>query len=153
MTSESKVILDYTTVLFPRVADGMKYHRILRCGLNCVQLFAIRWTTACQTPLSMGFPKQEYWMDCHFLLWGIFPTQGSNLDLLQFRCILYHWVIWDAYMILCLNFNSLISGGFCIWLYVYTVFDYKVHSLTWLLSGKISIYLHDLQNILMSRRE
>ena len=34
-----------------------------------------------------------------------------------------------------------------------TVFDYKVHSLTWLLSGKIFIYLHDLQNILISRRE
>ena len=27
---------------------------------------------------------------CHFLLQGIFPTQGSNLDLLHCRQILYH---------------------------------------------------------------
>ena len=26
-----------------------------------VQLFAIPWTVAHQAPLSMGFPKQEYW--------------------------------------------------------------------------------------------
>ena len=35
-----------------------------------------------QAPLSMGFPRQEYWSGCHFLLQGIFPTQGSNLRLL-----------------------------------------------------------------------
>ena len=29
-------------------------------------------------------------MDCHFLLQGIFPTQGSNLGLLHCRQILYH---------------------------------------------------------------
>ena len=27
---------------------------------------------------------------CHALLWGIFPTQGSNLGLLHCRLILYH---------------------------------------------------------------
>ena len=30
-----------------------------------------------QAPLSMGFPRQEYW-GCHFLLQGIFLTQGSS---------------------------------------------------------------------------
>ena len=29
-------------------------------------------------------------MDCHFLLQGIFPTQGSSLGLLHCRWILYH---------------------------------------------------------------
>ena len=29
-------------------------------------------------------------MDCHFLLQGIFPTQGSNLGLPHCRQILYH---------------------------------------------------------------
>ena len=24
----------------------------------------------------MGFPRLEYWSGCHFLLQGIFPTQG-----------------------------------------------------------------------------
>ena len=27
---------------------------------------------------TRGFPRQEYWSGCHFLLQGIFPTQGSN---------------------------------------------------------------------------
>ena len=35
--------------------------------------------------LSMGFSRQEYTgVDCHFLLQGLFPTQGSN------SC-LQHW--------------------------------------------------------------
>ena len=40
------------------------------------------WTIARQAPLSMGFSRQEYWSGCHALLWGIFPTQGSNTCLL-----------------------------------------------------------------------
>ena len=27
---------------------------------------------------ATGIPQQEYWMCCHFLLQGIFPTQGLN---------------------------------------------------------------------------
>ena len=37
------------------------------------------WTIACQTPLSMGFSKQEYWGGLLFPSQGIFLTQGSNL--------------------------------------------------------------------------
>ena len=29
-------------------------------SLSHVQLFATPWTIACQTPLSMGFPRQKY---------------------------------------------------------------------------------------------
>ena len=29
--------------------------------LNCVQLFVTPWIVASQAPLSMGFPRQEYW--------------------------------------------------------------------------------------------
>ena len=29
--------------------------------LGRVQLFATLWTVAYQAPLSMGFPRQEYW--------------------------------------------------------------------------------------------
>jgi len=32
---------------------------------------------------SLGFSRQEYWRGCHFLLQGIFPTQGSNPCLLH----------------------------------------------------------------------
>ena len=30
-------------------------------SLSHVRLFVTPWTVACQAPLSMGFPKQEYW--------------------------------------------------------------------------------------------
>ena len=43
-----------------------------------VRLFATPWTVAYEAPPSMGFSRQEYWSGCHFLLQGIFPTQGSN---------------------------------------------------------------------------
>ena len=47
------------------------------------------WTVARQAPLSMEFSRQEYWSGLPVLLQQIFPTQGSNLDLLHFRQILY----------------------------------------------------------------
>ena len=31
------------------------------CILGHVQLLVMPWTIACQDPLSMGFPRQEYW--------------------------------------------------------------------------------------------
>ena len=50
-----------------------------------VQLFAVLWTIALQTHLSMGFFRQEYWsgLPCPG---GIFLTQGSNPCLL---CLLH----------------------------------------------------------------
>ena len=44
----------------------------------------LNWTIALQAPLSMGFPRQEYW-SYHFLFQGIFPTQGSNPSLLHWQ--------------------------------------------------------------------
>ena len=58
----------------------------LLSSFSCVWLFATPRTVALQAPLSMGFSRQEY---CHFLLQGIFPTQGSNPCLLHCRRILY----------------------------------------------------------------
>ena len=55
-----------------------------------VRLFVIPWTVACQALLSVGFSRQEYWSGCHFLFQGIFPTQGSNLQLLHCKQFLYH---------------------------------------------------------------
>ena len=34
--------------------------------LSNVRLFATPWTVACQVPLSMGFPRQEYWSRLSF---------------------------------------------------------------------------------------
>ena len=47
-------------------------------SLSHVQVFATPQTAACQSPLSMGFPRQEYRTGCHFLLQGIFLTQELN---------------------------------------------------------------------------
>ena len=43
-----------------------------------VRLFVTPWTVAYQASLSMGFSRQNTGVDYHFLLQGIFPTQGSN---------------------------------------------------------------------------
>ena len=35
-------------------------------SLSCAQLFVTLWTVANQAPLSMGFPRQEYWSGLPF---------------------------------------------------------------------------------------
>ena len=55
--------------------------------LSHVRLFATLWTAACQVPLSMGVSQARILERvCHFLLQGIFLTQGLNLGLL---CLLH----------------------------------------------------------------
>ena len=39
-------------------------------------LFATPWTVACQAPLSMGLPRQEYWSGLSFPLPGDLPNAG-----------------------------------------------------------------------------
>ena len=36
------------------------------------------WTVAHQTPLSMGFSRQEYWSGCPFSSLGDVPDPGSE---------------------------------------------------------------------------
>ena len=36
-------------------------HACMLSCFNCDQLFATLWTVVHQTPLSMGFSRQEYW--------------------------------------------------------------------------------------------
>ena len=61
--------------------------------LSRVQLFVTPWAEARWVPLSVGFPRQGHQSGLHFLLQGIFLTQGSNLHflyLLHCSWILYH---------------------------------------------------------------
>ena len=44
-----------------------------------VRLFVTPWTVAHKAPLSMGFSGKNTGVSCHFLLQGVFPTQGSSL--------------------------------------------------------------------------
>ena len=49
---------------------------ISTCVLSHVQLFATLWTAAPQAPLSMGFPRQEYWSGLPFTPPGDLPDPG-----------------------------------------------------------------------------
>ena len=59
--------------------------------LSHVQLFAIPWLLC-----PWNFPAKNIGVDCHFLLQGIFLTQGLNLYLLHCRQILYHCATGEA---------------------------------------------------------
>ena len=65
-------------------------------SLSCVWLFATPWIVACQAPLSRqqgfsrDFPGNSTGVGCHFLLQGIFLTQGLNPGLPRCRQTLYH---------------------------------------------------------------
>ena len=52
-----------------------------------VWLFTTPWTVACQPPLSMRFPRQEYWIRLPPPTRGDLPDQWLNLCLLR----LLHW--------------------------------------------------------------
>ena len=62
-------------------------------------------------------PGKNIGVGCHFLLQGIFPTQGSNLGLLHCRQILYWLISVGAFLIVCphiMDFSSLSWETFCI---------------------------------------
>ena len=69
-----------------RKKPNMKLSMLLLLFSRSVMSDSLQPHGAHQAPLSMGFPRQEYLeMDCHFLLQGIFLTQGVNPRLL-------HWL-------------------------------------------------------------
>ena len=46
------------------------------CVLSCVWLIATPWTVAHEAPLSMGFPRQDYWSRLPFPTTGDLPDPG-----------------------------------------------------------------------------
>ena len=65
------------------------------------------WTVVCQAPLCpWNSPGKSTGVGCHFLLQGIFPTQGLNLGLLHYRQILYHWATREALLHCCASLIS-----------------------------------------------
>ena len=91
--------------------------------LSCVQLFVTEWAVACQTSLSMGFPRHEYWSELPFPLQGIFLTQGLNQHLLLGRRILYHWATRKAPTV---RYLSIISICLCVFQKYSIVFIFRV---------------------------
>ena len=86
---------------FGRVQDPSEVCS-LRCVCVCAQLcptLCDPWTVAHPAPLSMGFPRQEYWSGLPFPSPGFFPTQGLHLclpHLLHWQASFYHCATWKA---------------------------------------------------------
>ena len=57
-------------------------------SLSRVRLFATPWTVAYRLLRPWNSPSKNTGVSCHFLLQGIFPTQGSNQGLPHCRWIL-----------------------------------------------------------------
>ena len=87
--------------------------------------FGLDWTIVCLVaqpytthllphglPCPWDFPSKNTQVGCHFLLQGIFPTQGLNSCLLHFRQILYHWTTMETLWLGLLLFShSVISNS------------------------------------------
>ena len=74
-------------IFFFKFFSYLGYYRILSrvpCAICMLSHFSWVWffvtpcTVAHQGPLSMGFSSKNTGVGCHFLLQGIFPTQGLN---------------------------------------------------------------------------
>ena len=74
--------------MFIQLLGGHKYRYIDYCcclvAKSCLTL-CDPWNVAYQTPLSMGFPRQECWSRLPFPSPGIFLTQGLNPCLLHWQ--------------------------------------------------------------------
>ena len=81
------------------------------------------WTIACQAPLFIGFSRQAYWSSLHFLLQRIFPIQGSNLDLLHCRQILYQLSHQGSLNLqCCVSLRCTVKWLSYIYVYIYTLY-------------------------------
>ena len=84
--------------------------------LTLIHLFATPWTVAHQTPLSMGFSRQEYWSGLPFPSSGDLPDPGmestSLMSLALARWVLYHYVTWEALVVTQLYGVFRVSGTY-----------------------------------------
>ena len=82
-------------------------HDVLTC-FSHVRLCVALQTVAHQAPLSMGFSRQE---GCHFLLQGIFRTQGLNQSV-SLKSPAGDWQSWKAGSLpLAVGFHKLVNLG------------------------------------------
>ena len=96
-TSQNGSFLSYTLLKCTFIPE--MWSTVFECKLCCCSLVAKLCLTLLpsQAPLPMGFPRQEYWTGCHFLLQGIVLIQGLNPGLLLGRQVLYHWPTREAF--------------------------------------------------------
>ena len=56
---------------------------IMPSHFSCIQLFVTLCTGDCQSPLSMGFSRQEYWSQLPCPTQGDLPDPGIELSLVS----------------------------------------------------------------------
>ena len=61
---------------------GVTHYMYVLSHISHIQLFATLYTVACQTPLSKGFSRQEYWNGLPCLPPGNLPDPGIECRLL-----------------------------------------------------------------------
>ena len=75
-----------------------------------VWLSATLWTVAHQSPLSMGFSKQEYWRGLPFPPPGNLPYPGIELASPALTGeFFHHWATWEAFGVAYLIVNESLS--------------------------------------------
>ena len=66
MYAHSRGIYILTALTLCNHRDVMRMVCMYAQSLSCVQLFVTLWTIVHQVPLSMGFPRKEYWRGLPF---------------------------------------------------------------------------------------
>ena len=93
------------------------YHYYCVCcaqSLSHVQLFATPWTVALPAPLSLEFPRQEYWSGFLFPSPGDLPDEGTEPTdpALTGRWVLYHCATRKPSLLLLQLNNERINNTF-----------------------------------------
>ena len=77
LSKYNRCTTDLFTVSVVLYFSRMSYTCVCMCQLlSCIQLFAILWTVAHHTPLSIGFSRQKSWNGLPILFPGDFPNLG-----------------------------------------------------------------------------
>ena len=86
LTLDSKLTLNFYVDLSKQHYCIREFMCVYVCVCTCaqtlshVQLFATPWTVAHQAPLSMGFPRQEYW---NALPWDLPEPRTEHMSTLS----------------------------------------------------------------------
>ena len=101
-------ILRSVSYTFESTVTPLDHVRRCRCCsvASCIRLFVTPWTVVCQAPLSMAFPRQEYWHGLPFLYRMLIFLSPSPLCL-----FLFLW-IWINFGVISLLQTTLLSPTF-----------------------------------------
>ena len=89
--SEAKEGMKHADVDYRPAKQGSVCVCVCVCVLTRIWLFATPGTVAARLLCPWDFPSKNTGVGCHFLLQGVFMTQGSSPCLQYCRQILYCW--------------------------------------------------------------